>query len=306
MKSIQDIKGLVVAPFTAFKANGDLDLERVAAQAQYYKDNGIVGVFACGSTGEGPALTVEEKKALMAEWARCRDDRFAVIGFLGGTSVRECQDLALHAQRVGCDAVAMTAPYYHRPAGVHELALTLAEVASAVPELPFFYYHIPVLTRVEVPVFALLKELEALAPNFVGIKYSNPDATQFQLCLNYKGGKYKMMWGYDEMMLSVLALGADTFVGSTYGYNAPLYHEIMAAYAARDLEKAAALQLKAVELVQYLGKYGTGAGKAFMKAAGFDLGPCRRPWRTLTDAEYEAFLTDLQDSPFAAYKNVVR
>lgn len=301
-----EIKGLVVAPFTAFKEDGSLDIERVAAQQQYYKDNGIVGVFACGTTGEGSALTMCEKKMLLKEWCKFRDDNFAIIAFLGGTSTRECIDFAVYAKECGADAVAMTAPYYQKAANVKDLALTLKEVAAAVPDMPFFYYHIPCLTNVNFPMYSLLKEVDGLIPNFAGIKYTFENMMDFQLCLNYKDRKYKIMWGRDEMLLEALAIGADTFIGSTYGYNAPIYTEIIKAFHAGDIEKAAELQLEACEIIEYLNKYGNGAGKAFMKAAGVDLGPTRRPFHTLTDAEYSAFVEDLKSTEFEKYKGIVR
>lgn len=297
-----NIKGLVAAPFTAFKEDGTLDIERVAFQQKYYKDNGITGVFACGTTGEGSALTLCEKKALLKEWCKYKDDNFAVIGFLGGTSTMECIDLAKYAQECGATAVAMTAPYYQKAANVKDLALTLAEVASAVPEMPFFYYHIPCLTHVEFKMYALLKEVDALIPNFAGIKYTFEDMMDFQLCLNFKDHKYNMMWGRDEMLLEALAIGAETFIGSTYGYNAPIYTEIIKAYNAGDMKLAADLQYEACKIIEYLGKYGNGSGKAFMKAAGCDLGPTRRPFHTLTAEEYAAFTDDLKSCRFEEFK----
>ena len=300
------MKGLIVAPFTAFTPDGEIDVARVGLQAKYYRDNGISGVFACGTTGEGSALTLGERKRLLSEWAKYRGEDLAVIAFIGGTSVKEAQELACHAAECGLDAVAMTAPYYQKAANVHELALTLAEVAAAVPGMPFFYYHIPVLTHVAFPMISLVRELDALVPNFAGLKYTDYDLMDFQLCVEFKDRKYKIMYGRDEMMLPALSVGADTFIGSTYGYSAPVYHELMKAYASGDMKKAAALQLETNRMIQLLGKYGNGAGKAFMKAAGFDMGPTRLPFHTLTDEEYAAFLADLSKTSFEKYKNVLK
>lgn len=296
------IKGLIVAPFTGFRANGELDLSKVALQKKYYKDNGIKGVFACGTTGEGSALTMEEKKALFKEWGKYRDDDFAVIGFVGGTSVKEAIELAQYAAECGLDAVAMTAPYYQKAASVRDLALTLAEVAAAVPQLPFFFYHIPCLTNVNFAMYDLLKEMDSLIPNLAGIKYTFENLMDFQLCLEFKNRKYNMIWGRDEMLLPAFSLGADTFIGSTYGYNAPIYTAIMEACGAGDLKKAAELQYKANIIISLLGKYGNGAGKAFMKAADMDLGPCRRPLTTLSEEKYGEFLNDLKTTAFEEFK----
>ena len=297
------IKGLVCAPFTAFDAQCCVDLGKVAEQARFYKGNGVSGVFACGTTGEGSSLTMGEKKALFEEWSKQRSEGFSVIGFLGGTSVGDCRELAIHAKEVGLDAVAMTAPYYQRPATVKDLALTIAQVASAVPEMPFYFYHIPVLTKVAFPMIRLLEEVDSLVPNFAGIKYTDENMMAYQLCLEYKNRKYNIMWGRDEMLLEALSIGADAFIGSTYGYMAPLYTAITEAFNAGDINKAASLQYEAVRLITLLDKYGSGTGKGFMKAAGLDLGPCRRPLNTLEGERYEAFLQELPATVFADYKN---
>ena len=157
---MKTIKGLIVAPFTGFDAEGNLDLSKVALQQKYYKDNGITGCFVSGTTGEGSALTFDEKVALYKEWAKYSDENFALIVFVGGTSVRECRQLAIEAKNAGLDAVAMTAPYYQKAANVKDLAATLAEVAEVVPELPFFYYHIPCLTNVNFAMYDLLVEMD--------------------------------------------------------------------------------------------------------------------------------------------------
>lgn len=303
---MKKIKGLIVAPFTGFHANGDVDLEKVALQARFYKDNGVHGVFACGTTGEGSALTMEEKKALYKEWAKYREDDFAVIGFVGGTSVRECRELAMYAAECGLDAIAMTAPYYQKAGNVRDLALTLSEVSSAAPGMPFFYYHIPCLTNVNFAMYDLLREMDKVIPDLAGIKYTFENVMDYQLCLEFKDRKYNMMWGRDEMMLPALSVGADTFIGSTYGYNAPIYNAIMKAYSEGDMAGAARLQYEANIIITFLGKYGNGCGKAFMKAAGLDLGPCRRPFHTLTDEEYASLLDDLKDTAFEQYKCVFK
>ena len=200
----------------------------------------------------------------------------------------------------------MTAPYYQKAANVKDLAATLAEVAAAVPELPFFYYHIPCLTNVNFAMYDLLVEMDKVIPNLGGIKYTFENMMDYQLCLYYKDHKYNIMWGRDEMLLEALAIGADTFIGSTYGYNAPIYNQIIEAFNAGQMKKAADLQYKANILITFLGKYGNGAGKAFMKAADMDLGPTRRPFHTLTEEEYERFLADIKAADFDQYKCVVK
>ena len=299
---MKKLKGLIVAPFTGFTDDGEVDIQAVGRQQKYYKDNGIIGAYVCGTTGEGSSLTIEEKKALFREWAKYRDESFTVIGFVGGTSVKEAKELTAFAAACGLDAVAMTAPYYQRAANVHELALTLAEVAAAAPELPFFYYHIPVLTHVCFPMIGLLREVDGLIPNFAGIKYTFEDMMDYLFCLEYGDHKYDILFGRDEMMLSALVLGGEAFVGSTYGYSAPVYLDLMEAFRKGDLARAARLQYETDRLIALLAKYGNGTGKAFMKAAGLALGPCRHPLTTLSEDQYARLLEDLRALDFDRYQ----
>ncbi|MBR0532121.1 MAG: hypothetical protein IJJ96_05885, partial [Bacteroidales bacterium] len=75
------------------------------------------------------------------------------------------------------------------------------------------------------------------------------------------------------------------------------------AFQAGDIKMAAALQFEAVRLITLLDKYGSGTGKAFMRAAGLDLGPCRRPLNTLEGERYQAFLQELPATQFEEFKN---
>lgn len=297
------ITGMIVAPFTGFDENGEVDLSKVVLQQEFYKNNGMSGAFICGTTGEGSALSMAEKKALFKEWAKYRDEKFSVIAFLGGTSLKECTELALYAEECGLDAVAVTAPYYQKPADVDDLCGFCRQVALSVPSMPFYYYHIPCLNGVFFSMYDLLRKMDGTIPNLAGIKYTYEDMMDYQLCLNFKERKYDIMWGRDEMLLPALSIGAQAYVGSTYGYHAPVYNEMVRLFGEGRIPEAAELQLAANRLIELLGKYGNGCGKAFMKAAGLDLGPCRPPLHTLDDAAYASLLKDLSDLSFERWKN---
>ena len=302
---MKKIEGLIAAPFTAFTPDNKVNLAMVEKQQEMYKKNSLSGVFICGSTGEGSSLTYEEKKLLYKEWSKYKAPDFNIIAFLGGTSVSECIDLARYAQEVGLDAVAATAPYYFKPADVNALAGFCKEIADSVPDMPFFYYHIPVLSNVNFPMIELLKIMDKTIPNLSGIKYTFENMMDYQLCLNFKDRKYNIMWGRDEMLLPALSIGAISAVGSTYGYNAPIYNEIIRLYNEGKMEEAANLQYIANKIITLLGKYGNGTGKAFMKAIGMDMGRYRSPLNTLTEEQYAALLSDLKEYSFYNYSNKI-
>ena len=294
------IEGLIAAPFTPFDASGEVNIAMVDHLQRFYKNNGIAGVFICGTTGESSALTLEEKKRLFEEWSKYKADDFKVIGFLGGTSAKECRELARTADNYGLDAISITAPYYFKPTGVAELAAFCAEVASA-SGLPFFYYHIPVFTGAYFNMYDLLELVDGKIPSFAGIKFTFENFMDFQRCLEYKNRKYNMLWGRDEMLLPALVVGATGAVGSTYNYTAPLNLQIMDSFRRLDIEKARRLQLKACEYITFLYRYGASTGKAFMKAVGMDCGDYRLPVCNLDRQQMQQFLTELKETDFFEY-----
>lgn len=228
MKNFEKIEGLIAAPFTPMNENGSLNLELIPAYYEFLKKNGVVGAFIIGSTGEGASLTQEEKKQVTKAWAEAthEDKDFKVITLTGGTSLSDAKALAKYAEEVGIYGISLTAPFYFKPSSAAQLAECCIEVAAAAPNTAFYYYHIPVLNGCNVAMIDLLKEVDGKIPNFAGIKYTHEDFMDFLSCMNYQNGKYDMLWGRDENMLSALVLGAFGAVGSTYNYAAPLYHHI--------------------------------------------------------------------------------
>lgn len=301
---IQHVKGLIAAPFTPMNRNGSLNLTIVPSYYKMLKAQGVKGAFICGSTGEGVSLTQTEKKAVADAWARATtgDSNFKVMLFLGGTCIEDCRELALYARQLGLFAISFTSPFYFKPDSVAMLAAACAEVASAVPDMPFYYYHIPVLTGVHLSMFELLHTVEGRIDNFAGIKYTHEDFMDFLSCVNFKNGKYDMLWGRDECLLSALALGTKGAVGSTYNYAPSIYCEMMEAFYTGDGQRANVLQQKAVDMIRLLGKYGGMAtGKSFMKLIGLDCGEFRLPVKNMSVEQFELFKKEVEQIDFYSF-----
>jgi N-acetylneuraminate lyase len=300
------LEGLIAAPFTPMHQDGSLNLTVIPSYYEMLKANGVKGAFICGSTGEGVSLSLNEKKAVAEAWAEvAKDDHhFIVMPLLGGTCLTDCKELALHAQQIGLDAISFTAPFYFKPASVEILANCCKEIAAVVPDMPFYYYHIPVLTGVNFSMINLLKAVDGLIPNFAGIKYTHEDFMDFLSCMNFKDGKYDMLWGRDENMLPALALGTKASVGSTFNYAAPLYYQLIDAFNSGDLKTANALQQQSIDMITLLGKYGgIATGKAYMKLLGIDCGEFRLPVKNMSAEQFEAFKKDTADIQFNTFSS---
>ena len=301
---IQHLSGVIAAPFTPMDRHGDVDISLIPSYYQFLKHNGISGAFICGSTGEGASLTSKEKMKVNEAWAACtkEDASFKVMTLVGGNCLRECKELAIHARETGLYAVSYTSPSYFKPASVKELADCCLELAEAVQGLPFYYYHIPVLTGVNFSMLSLLQEIEGKIQNFAGIKYTHEDFMDFLSCQYFQQHKYDMLWGRDENMLPALSLGAKAFVGSTFNYAAPLYHKLIKAFENGDLPLASLLQQQSINMISLLGKYGgIATGKAYMKLIGMDCGEFRLPVKNMVGKDWVNFREDVEKIHFGNF-----
>lgn len=300
------LEGLIAAPFTPMQADGSVNLSVISDYYQFLKNNGVTGAFICGSTGEGVSMTTDEKKSVAEAWAACthQDPDFKVMTLVGGTCLSDCKILAKHAQEIGLFGISFTAPFYFKPAHVQALAEMCGEIAAEVPNMPFYYYHIPVLNGVSFSMIDLLKEVDGKINTFAGIKYTHEDFMDFLSCIHFQNKKYDMLWGRDENMLSALALGAKGAVGSTYNYAAPLYTRLIDAFNRNDLSAAQQYQQESIDMIRLLGKYGgIATGKAYMKLVGIDCGEFRLPIKNMSADQFEDFKKDVDALGFSAYKS---
>jgi len=277
------IKGLVAAMFAPFKEDGSLNLSLVPGLVDKLIEDGLTGVFVCGTNGEGPNLTIEERMAMAEAFVKAAGKQILVIVHVGHNSIAESRRLAEHAAQIGADAISSVAAFYFKPQSVQNLVNCMAEIASAAPAMPFYYYHIPVLTGVGMDMEEFLRLSNAAIPNLAGIKYTAPTLHEYQACLNFEDGRYDILYGTDEMLLSALAVGAKGAIGSTYSFAAPLYIKVMEHFKAGQLKEARHMQLALVQMVRCFVKYPpVPAQRAIMKMLGWDLGPCRLPLSSLS------------------------
>jgi N-acetylneuraminate lyase len=292
-------KGLIAAPFTPFRADGAINLDAVEPYAQWLQRNRVVGAFICGTTGEGPSLTLDERRQLAERWVATAPSGLRVIVHVGHTSLSDCRTLAAHAESIGADSIACLAPFFFKPAGVEGLVTWCEQVAGAAPKLPFYYYHLPSLTGVSIPVSEFLRLASGRIPNLAGVKFTFEDLVDFRRCLESEGGRFDVLFGRDELLLSALELGAQGAVGSTYNYAAPVFHSLIAAQQQGDETRAGELQTLAVRMIDAFLECGAqpiAAFKWFMSRVAVECGPVRLPLIDPTSEQLATLRTKLDSS----------
>ena len=294
---MEKIKGLIDAPFTPFKENGEVNYEPIGAYADLLAKNGLKGVFINGSSGEGYMLTEEERMKLAEVWIDAAPKGFKVIVHVGSTCVKMSRSLAAHAQKIGAWGIGAMATPFPKINRVEELVKYCEEIASGAPQLPFYYYHIPAFNNAYLPMPAFLEAVDGRIPNFAGIKYTYESLYEYNQCRLYKDGKFDMLHGQDETILPCLAMGgAQGGIGGTTNYNGRCLVGILEAWEAGDIEKARELQNFSQAVINVICHFRGNivGGKRIMKLIGLDLGKNRTPFQNMTDDEEKAMKAELE------------
>ncbi|GHT65069.1 N-acetylneuraminate lyase [Bacteroidia bacterium] len=292
---MEKLKGMIAATFTPMNAAGEINLQAIENYAEWIASTAIKGVFVCGTTGEFSSLTTEERKLILEKWITCAQNRFLVMAHVGSNCLKESVELARHAEKSGADAIASIAPSFFKPATVTDLVNFFTPVAKAAPSLNFYYYNMPSMTGVNLPVDTFLTEGKTQMPNLAGVKFTHNNLMEMEACIELNNRQFEVFHGYDEILLSGIAMGASAGVGSTYNYLPEIYDGIFKAMANNDLDTARKLQQVSIKTVEVIIKHGGGVrgGKAIMNLIGLNLGECRSPISTLPDREYAELKAEL-------------
>ncbi|GAA4301429.1 dihydrodipicolinate synthase family protein [Aestuariibaculum suncheonense] len=289
------IENLIAATYAPMHQDGSLNTGVIKDYAQFLINNKVSGVFMNGSTGDFVSLSTEERKALTLAWSENKSSDLYLIDHVGDPSLKVSKELATYASDK-VDAIAVLAPYYFRLNSIDKLVQYCKEVAACAPKLPFYYYHIPVLSGANLNMIEFLKIAPREIPTFAGIKFTNNNLIDYLHSKNFEDGKYNILFGFDEIFLSSLPLGAKGWVGSTYNHIPSLYYKIKELFEAGQMQKAAQLQTKAIRFVEILDSKGgfNGVAKGFMKTYGIDCGPSRFPHSNVSNEVYDDIKKELE------------
>ena len=251
-------------------------------------------------------LTEEERMQLAEAWMAAVPEDFKVIVHVGSTSVMSSRRLAEHAQKIGAWGIGVMATPFPKIGSIEQLCRYCEEIASAAPNLPFYYYHIPAFNGAFLSMYDFLKAVDGRIPNFAGIKYTFESLYEYNRCRRYQNGKFDMLHGQDETILPCLAMGgAQGGIGGTTNYNGRCLTGILEAWEKGDLEKARQLQDFAQDFIDVICNFRGNivGGKGIMKLIGLDLGPNRVPFMSVTEEEEQELRRQLEAIDFFSHCN---
>lgn len=284
--SLPAFEGVFAATVTPFTKDGDaVDGPAIFRLADRLIAAGVAGLVPCGSTGEFPHLSVEERKEVVKLTVDAAAGRVPVIAHTGALSTVETVDLSRSAEASGVAAVMVVPPFYD-PLTWSELVAHFRAVAEAV-DVPVVLYNIPAITQVNLSPEQMVELADATGIRYV--KDTSGNASALTELIERHSARLTVFNGWDALSLAGFLIGARSTI---WGAVNVMPDQCVAlwrlAVQDQDLAGARAAWRRMWPVIDFLDKHPyTTSVKAACDLIGEPVGPSRRPFLPLDDAVLE-------------------
>ena len=263
------------AMVTPFDAAGAVDYDLAQQLARFLVAEGNDGLVVCGTTGESPTLSDEEKLGMFAAVVEAVD--VPVIAGTVGYNTAHSIDLSQQAAKLGVHGILSLCPFYSRPsqAGIEAHFRAIADAC----DLPQLIYDIPIRTGRKVSTDVLVR-LAHEVPNIVGVKDAAANPAETARLIAATPDDFELYSGDDGLTLPFLSVGAVGVIGVATHWTAPDHVTMFDAWEAGDVAGAQRANRRMLESFAFE----TGdltpnpiPTKAMMRTLGFPVGECRLP-----------------------------
>ncbi|MBV8829091.1 MAG: dihydrodipicolinate synthase family protein [Acidobacteriaceae bacterium] len=201
------LQGIFPALATCFDSDGNLYKAKVFHNIERLNQIALAGYTVCGSTGETPLLSSEERIQLMRWVKEAAADSKTLIAGVGADSVHETVRMANCAASIGFHAALVLTPFYyrvqmHRP----DTQLLFFRAVADRSELPVLIYNIPQITGYALPP-ETIAELSH-HPNIVGMKDSSGNLEKLAETVRVAKPGFQVLSGSGSNFHDALKLGA--------------------------------------------------------------------------------------------------
>ena len=291
-------EGINPAMFTPLTDDGGaISVERLKKLIPWLLNQGVTGLFVCGSTGEGVLLSPEERELVAEVTLTEVAGQVPVMVHVGAAATRDSVRLAKHAAKHGAAAVSSIPPFPFE-LSTRSVFGHWRQIGEAT-DLPMYIYYFPAMTGFTFGDDAVEQLLRL--PNLVGLKFTDTDFYVLRNLIDLSGGRLHILSGPDQLCLPAQTMGARGAIGSTYNWMAPLFVDLLKAYRSGDWATATAKQASANAFIRIIHRYEKIAGqKVIMELLGVPCGPTREPIRPLDVAEAVQLRDELDAAGFAA------
>jgi 4-hydroxy-tetrahydrodipicolinate synthase len=195
--------GVGTALITPFTSTGAVDEAAVRRLARRQIDAGTHFLVPCGTTGEVPTLSADERRRVVEVVVDEAAGTTPVLAGAGGYDTREVAHAAAEMHAAGATGLLSVTPYYNRPTpeGLYQ---HYRAVADASP-LPIVVYNVPGRTGCNVDAATLARL--ATIPSVVGVKEAAGNMTQMAEIVNAVPKDFLVLSGDDALTLPLMAIG---------------------------------------------------------------------------------------------------
>ena len=278
---MKHLEGINPAILTLFNEDKSIDYEGMKALLDFLMDAKVNGVYVCGTTGEFPLLTLEERKKIAETVVNYVKGKITVYVHIGGITTGDAVELAKHACACGADGIGAVPPYYYSYSE-DELVEHFSKIANALPsDFPVYLYNIPQRTGNWIKPSLFVKLAES-CPNIVGIKDSSGSLTTvMEYLLAFREKDVTIIEGADEQLLSGLIAGCKGSVSGNANVFPEVFVKLWKEFKENKLKEARETQLTIVKISQIL-KYGNiPLLKYALKLRGIGNGICKETFCTV-------------------------
>lgn len=245
-KEFKKLSGVIPPMITPLTEGGEIDSAGLERLVNHMLDGGVSGIFALGSSGEGPWLTADQQTNVIKEMVRCVAGRVPVLaGALEPSTLRTQETINRHAD-AGADMVVITSPYYF-PSDASVQVRHIETLVKSSPT-PVMLYNIPPTTHnpIDPETVQQIMQLD----NLVGIKDSAGDWDNFLKLLNYRSDRpeFVVFQGAEKLAFRSIEAGADGVVPGLGNIVPSYFVEIIKAVQSGDPADAHAIQKRIDEL----------------------------------------------------------
>lgn len=276
---------------TPFDETGAVDIARYEQLAQINIDNGADGLIVCGSTGEFYALSIEERRKLVAATVSVAAGKVPVLVGVSDLHFDTVKQMNAVAEAEGADGVLALPPIYAKP-DVREAEHYYRQFAKSCG-LPIMLYNSP--ARIGVNITPDMVERLAELPNVAAIKDSSADVQQVTELARRVKDRLAVFVGYETMIRSVLPLGVTGVVAMAHQLSGKLVRRYFDACAAGDHAEADRLEpaLFAIYACFKSGSFYAGI-KAVMNELGLAVGAPREPLLPFSQSQQDSVRSRLE------------
>ena len=204
----QPFTGVGTALVTPFTSTGALDEAGVRRLARRQVDEGIHFLVPCGTTGESPTLTEDERTRIVQICVEEARGKVPVLAGAGGYDTKEVVHAARQMERAGANGLLSVTPYYNKPTP-DGLIQHYTAITESTP-LPIIVYNVPGRTGCNVDPATLVRL--AAIPNIIGVKEASGNIQQMCEICRFVPGDFIVLSGDNAITLPLLAIGGRGFI----------------------------------------------------------------------------------------------